>query len=239
MTKFTRISRGDVALGLAAVSLFVVAGGPAAAADLLDGARLQDKSVKGKKLAPRAVTNSRLGGGAVASGKIKDGSIAGVDLAPALLDSLQPKLTTSSITADLIGPDAVGSNEIQADAVGSSEIDNGAVGTNQLADKAVSAAKLDANSVTGAAADAAGATTLNFGTLPAGACDTLPVAISGADVSNDVIVLTPGAGFTGSTATASVQSSGQFSVTVCNLTAAPADPDTANGATYRWIAFTA
>jgi hypothetical protein len=125
------------------------------------------------------------------------------------------------------------------------KIADGTVATGDLADGAVTSAKdaddtlaatdIARNGVTATELDAGGAPTLNFGSILAGRCETQPVTVTGTDVSDDAIVVTPGAGFTGSTATATVQTAGQFSVTVCNLTAAPADPD-GTGAVYRWVA---
>jgi hypothetical protein len=236
MHKIKRIKRGDVALGLAAVSLFVAVGGPATAADLINGAQLQDRSVKGKKLARRAVSNSRLFRDAVGTGKVRDGSLTRADLAEDIFDGLQPTLTTNSITGDLLAGNSVGGDEIEPDGISGSDIAPGAIGNSDLAPGSVSAAKLENNSVTGAAADATGATTLNFGSIGNQACASLPVTVTGADISNNVIILTPGAGFTGSTATPVVTGSETFEVRVCNLTGAPADPDGASGVSYRWIA---
>jgi hypothetical protein len=79
---------------------------------------------------------------------------------------------------------------------------------------------------------------LNFGTIAAGACDTQPVTISGADLSDDAILVTPGIGVSGSDFDihAAIQSATVFGLTVCNHTALAADPDGASGAPYNYVA---
>jgi hypothetical protein len=275
MRSYLAGKRGDVALGIAAISLFISLGGPAWAAGLIDGSRLKPRSVSGKKIKPLAVSNSRLSSNAVTGSKIKNGSVASVDIAdgsvqrtdltPDIFGGLQSALTTgslftalfaddsittaklaaNSVTGIKINPGAVSNTRLSGDAVTSVKIDDGTVAsadladggvaTADIADDAVTAGKIARNAVTGTEVDASAAPTLNFGSIGSGACDTQTVAVTGTDVSDDVIVVTPGAGFAGSTATATVQNAGQFSVTVCNLTGSAADPDGA-GAVYRWVA---
>lgn len=289
MRSFLTHRRGDLALALAALSLFVAAGGPAEAAKLLDGARLKARSIAASKLKDNSIPGGKIRNGTIGSVDIANGRIQRRDIAPSVFAGLQPLLTDGSITNKLLGPGmvstdklatravtgakigsgAVSSTKLSGNAVTTQKIADGAVGTAdladggvtsakiadgavatadlaaagvggaQLADDAVSAAKIARNAVTGGELDATGAPTLNFGLIDAGRCATQAVPVTGTDVGDDVILVTPGPGFSGSTATASVQSAGQFSVTVCNLTDSAADPDGASGAVYRWVAIQA
>lgn len=286
MRSFLLHRRGDLALALAAVSLFVAVGGPAEAAKLIDGARLKARSIASSKLKDNSIPGGKIRNGSIGSVDIANGRVQRWDLAPGVFAGLQPLLTDGSITNKLLAPGMVSSDKLASRAVigtkigsgavsntklsgnavtsvkiadgtiatgdladgavtsakladadvGAADLAAGAVGTGQLADDAVTAAKIARNAVTGGELDATGAPTFNFPSLASGTCATQAVPVSGTDVSDDVIVVTPGTGFTGSTATAAVQNAGQFAVTVCNLSGAASDPDGATGAVYRWAA---
>lgn len=286
MHTFLSRRRGDLTLGIAAVSLFASLGGPSWAAGLIDGHQLKTRSVRGKALAPRAVSNSRIFPNAVTGAKIRNGSVAGADIAdgsiaradvvPDFFAGLQPALAPGSLVTDLFADravtgrklavgavsntrllnDAVTSAKVADGSITGADLADGTVATADLADGGVTigkladgsvtgakvadgtvgAAKLQRNAVTGAALDASGTATLNFDAIAAGACASRPVDVTGADVSDDAVAVTPGPGFAGTLATAAVQGPEQFTVTVCNLGAAPVDPDGADGAAYRWVA---
>ncbi len=86
-----RISKGDVSMGVAAVSLFIALGGPAQAASLITGAGIKDNSVtsadiKNSSLTGTDVKSSSLTGGdikssSILSSDIKDGSLLSKDFA--------------------------------------------------------------------------------------------------------------------------------------------------------------
>lgn len=274
--------RGDIALGIAVVSLFASLGGPSWAAGLINGQRLQAKTVTGKKLKPRAVTNSRLGSNAVTGSKIKNGAVASVDVAngslaredvtPDFFAGLQTALGPGSVFESLLAvnaittgkiadravtgvkldPGAVSNSRLLNNAVTSSKIDDGTVAgadladgavssakildsgiaTADLADDAVTTAKIARNGVTGGDLDATGAAALDFASIADGACASAPVALTGADVADDAIVVTPPVGFAGSGVFAVPVDATSFEVRVCNYTGSAVEPD----GTYRWVA---
>ena len=76
-------------------------------------------------------------------------------------------------------------------------------------------------------------TALDFASIADGDCAAAPIAVSGADVSDDVVAVTPPATVPATViAAATVQSATQLSVTVCNFSGGPVEPD----GSYRWVA---
>ncbi|MFL5844817.1 MAG: hypothetical protein ACJ762_09000 [Solirubrobacteraceae bacterium] len=230
------------------------------------GKKLALGAVSNSRLASNAVTGAKIKNGAVGSVDVADGSLARADASPDFFTGLQTALTTGSIFTALladnavttakigngqvtgvkIDPGAVSTTRLLNNAVTSVKIEDGTVAAGDLADSAVTSAKIAdgaiatgdiaANGVTAGDFDVAGNAPVDFPSVPDGACVPAPVNVTGVDLTNDAIVLTPGPGYPLSTATAVVQSATSFSIVACNLTGAPVDAPAVN---FRWVAIDA
>lgn len=225
----SRGRRGDAALALAALSLFVSLGGTGWARRLIDGRALKRGSVTTSRLHRGAVTTSRLANDAVTSAKVRDATLTRSDLNPSVFAGLQTALVPGSITNPYIADGAVTSTKLAPGAVVNATIGSGAVTSSKLGSGAVTNSRLGANSVatgkilnhtitgadvatdtlgaanighdavTGTELDASGSATLNFDVVPPSTCATQTVTVTSADLTNDVVVATPDPTFTGTT----------------------------------------
>jgi hypothetical protein len=130
--------RPSAALGVALLALFVALGGPAQAARLIDSKDVKNHSLKTEDLSKKAVKTLQktpqrsvgepeLRDDGVATAKLRDGAVTPVKLAPAAIGSAQ------------LAPDAVGTRELRAGGVGSAQIADGAVTSAKLADGSLDA----------------------------------------------------------------------------------------------------
>jgi hypothetical protein len=183
--------RPSPAMLVALLALFIALGGPAQASRLLTGKDIKNRSLSTKDLSKKAVRTlqatprgsvkeRQLANGAVTSGKILNGAVTTGKIAPGSIDSIR------------LTPNAIGPRELMS----------GAVGSPQLADSSVTGAKvadssLDARDTTRfwgrfrvAASD--------VGTIGPHSCKSRePVALEpenkGADISGDLVLVTPDA----------------------------------------------
>jgi hypothetical protein len=181
-----RRRRPSAALVVALLALFVAVGGPAEAARLIGSKDVANRSLKTEDLSRKAVRKlqttprrsvgeRQLRNGAVATAKLRDRAVTPVKIAPA----------------------AVGSDQLAAGAVGSRELRPGGVGSAQIADGAVTGAKLADGSLD--ARDVARFSGRFRVTVPAVAKSTCwsgePVGLApeqaGADISGDLVLVTP------------------------------------------------
>jgi hypothetical protein len=126
-------------------------------------------------------------------------------------------------------PNSVKTKNIKNGAVKEAKIADGAVSNKKIADGAVSGEKI-ANGAIGSAKFFFGsATTLDFGTILAEACDARDVSVPGIQAT-DHIVVTPPPGFPVTFTLQGIPGNGVVSVAACNtFTAGGVDPDGAGG----------
>lgn len=187
-------------MAVALLALFVALDGPATAARIIDGKHIKRNSVTSKQirngslgtsdlsrraraslrktpdhsigsrhLQGRAVTGDKLADGAVDGRVIADGSITGFDLAPGL-----------------IGP-----GQLAPGAVTASKLAGSAVGADAIADGTLTTADIG---------DFSGSVTIDFKPFGINDCQTaevnpVPTSNGGAQINDDVILVTPQAGF--------------------------------------------
>jgi hypothetical protein len=245
--------RENIALALSGIALFAAVGGPSWAASKISGQRLSNNSVTSSKIRNSTIRGVDVRNGTLSRADVRSDFFTGLQsaLTPGSLTSLflandavtTEKIANQSVTGVKLDPGAVSTTRLLNNAVTSAKIDNGTITADDLADNSVAAGEIadDAvttgdiarNGVTGQNLDASGATVLDFASIPDGTCAAAPIAVSGADLGDDVVAVTPPATFpTTAIAAATVQSATQLSVTVCNFSGGAIEPD----GTYRWIA---
>jgi len=239
------LKRENIALGLSAVAVFAAVGGPSWAASKIGSPQLKRGAVTNSKLARNAVTTSKIRNNSVLGSDVRNGTLTRADVATDFFNGLQTALTAGSLTGTFLAPNAITTDKIANGQVTGVKLDPGAVSTSRLLNNAVTSAKIDddtigsidiaRNGVTGSELDASGAAVLDFAPIAADSCGTASVAVTGVDVSDDAIVVTPPATFTGPLSLYPTgQTANGFSVAVCNLGTLPVEPD----GTYRWVAIT-
>src|SRR5262249_55493361 len=124
-----------------------------------------------------------------------------------------------------LAPNSVKTKQIKKGAVTEPKLANGAVSNGKLADGAVSGSKIANGAIGGAKFFFSTATTLDFGTLLAEACDARDVPVPGVQAT-DHIVVTPPPGFPVTFTLQGIPGNGVVSVAACNtFVAGGADPD--------------
>ncbi len=224
--------RPSPALIVSLLALFVALGGPAHAGKLIGSKDVKDGSLQARDLSRSArkalkqtpdgsVTTRQLAPGSVLSGTIADETIAAADLAPG----------------------SVGADEILDNAVGQAEIRNNGVGAAELADNSIDGGELiDGGLLARDVGRFAGTLIVDFSSLPAGACQAAsvtntPMDTANADISTDLIALSPAATWP-TTLTYGAKSSAitdQFLIYACN----PGDGSAVDPppTTFRYIVF--
>ena len=210
--------RPSAALIVALLALFVAVGGPAEAARLIGSNDVKNRSLKTEDLSRKAVKSlqatprrsvgeRQLRDGAVASAKLRDGAVTLVKIAPA----------------------AVGSAQLAVDAVGTRELRAGAAGSVQIADGAVTGAKVaDGSLDTRDTARFAGRFRVTVPLVKARECwSGEPVGLApeqaGADISGDLVLVTPDSSWPERSLAFTVRGSAnrsRFVLAGCNATAA-------------------
>ena len=210
--------RPSAALIVALLALFVAVGGPAEAARLIGSKDVKNRSLKTEDLSRKAVESlqatprrsvgeRQLRDGAVASAKLRDGAVTPVKIAPA----------------------AVGSAQLAVDAVGTRELRAGAAGSVQIADGAVTGAKVADGSLDARdTARFAGRFRVTVPLVKARECwSGEPVGLApeqaGADISGDLVLVTPDSSWPERSLAFTVRGSAnrsRFVLAGCNATAA-------------------
>ena len=190
--------RPSAALVLSSAALFVALGGPA-----------------GAQQAAQKISGARLAGESVTGAKIRDGSLAAKELSARARRALRTP-ANRSVTAAKLRPQAVRSGSIARGAVRSSELAAGAVGSPAVADGSLRARDLGRHQ---------GHTQLDFGPIGPGACQVLPIGLSGA-AADAVALITAPANWPPAIQVTGLLGPGDRSISVlaCNFTGAPADP---------------
>jgi hypothetical protein len=218
------------ALIVSLLALFVALGGPAQAERLFGSKDIKNGSLQAEDLSRKArkslkqtpdssVTTAKLVPGSVLTGTIADDNVTAADLAP------------NSVAVD----------ELANDSVGQAEIRNNGVGAAELADNSIDGGELiDGGLLARDVGRFAGTLIVDFSSLPAGACQAAsvtdtPMDTANADISNDLIVLSPAATWP-TTLTYGAKSStvvDQFLIYACNPgNGAAADPPPT---TFRYL----
>jgi hypothetical protein len=174
---------------VALLALFIALGGPAQAARLISGKDIKNRSVTTKDLSkktvktlrttPRgSVKESALANGAVSSGTLRDAAVTSGKIAPGSIDSVR------------MAPNAVGPREIMP----------GGVVTGSLADNAVTGSKvvdgsLDSRDIARFAGRfrvaANDVPPIDVGKCWAGRPRALAPELAGADIRQDLVLVTP------------------------------------------------
>ena len=112
----------------------------------ITGGKLANNTIGAAQIAAGAITNTEIdSSAAIAGSKLADSGITTAKIADDAITSA--KLASSSVGADALGSEVVGTANIAANAITSAKIVNGGVGTDDLADDAVTSAKLASSSV--------------------------------------------------------------------------------------------
>jgi len=207
-----RRRRPSAALVVALLALFVAVGGPAEAARLIRSKDVKNRTLKTEDLSRKAVRTLRTTPpGSIGTGELRDGAVTPVKIAP------------SSVGSDQLAPGAVGTRELRAGAAGSAQIADGAVTGAKVAD-----GSLDAR-------DTARYSGRFRVSVPKVVRDTCwsgePVGLApeqaGADISGDLVLVTPDASWPERSLAFTVRGSAtrsRFVLAGCNVTAADTDP---------------
>jgi hypothetical protein len=183
---------------IAILALFVALGGPAEARRLLTGKDVRDRSLQTRDLSRKAVKQLRTTPpGSVRRRALASGAVSGRELADAAVTA--GKLAPGAVGPAQLAPTAVGSAQIAANAVGPRELEPGGVGGLHLGEAAVSGPKvadgsLDARDVT----RFAGRFRVTIPPVEKRTCwsgepVTLAPEEAGADISGDLVIVTPDA----------------------------------------------
>jgi hypothetical protein len=209
--------RPSAALVVALLALFVALGGPAEAKRLFTGKDVKNHSLQTKDLSRKAVRELR---------RTPNGSVRERALATAAVTSV--KLADSAVTPSKIAPSAVGAAQLGPGAVGQRELRPGGVGPAQLADGTVTGVKVADGSL--GAADVArfsGRFRITVPAVPARTCwsgepaDLAPEQAR-ADISGDLVLVTPAEGWPEKALAFTVRNSAntsRFVLAGCNITA--------------------
>jgi hypothetical protein len=208
--------RPSAPLLIALLALFVALGGPAQAARLVRSSNVKDHSLQVRDLSRKAVKELK---------KTPRGSVGERALATRGVTSA--KLRDGAVTTGKIGGAAVGSTQLAPGAVGPRELKASAVGPTQIADGAVSGAKVADGSL-----DARDTTRFSgrFRVVveavePHECWSAEPVdlapELAGADISGDLVIVTPGQNWPEKSLAFTARNSGnstRFVLAGCNVT---------------------
>jgi len=217
-----RPRRPSAALVVALIALFVAVGGPAEAARLITGKQVKDRSLQVKDLSRRAVRDlRRTPSSSVGQKALRDGAVT------------SPKLQDGAVTAVKIAPSSVGAAQLAPAAVGGRELRPGAAGPTQIADAAVTGAKvadgtLDSRDVT----RFSGRFRVNVPAVGPQKCwSGEPVGLApeaaGADISADLVLVTPDSAWPEDKLAFTVRASAnrtRFVLAGCNVTGTSTAP---------------
>ena len=178
--------RPSAALVVALIALFVALGGPAEAGRLITGKQVKDRSLQARDLSRKAVRELRetprasvgeraLVNAAVTNAKLRDGAVTAVKLAPTAVGAAQ------------LAPGAVGARELRPGAAGAGQIADGAINGAKVAD-----GSLDSRDV----ARFSGRFRVTVPRVAVGTCWSgepvgLAAELAGADISADLVLVTP------------------------------------------------
>src|SRR5262245_41177631 len=99
------------------LALFIALGGPAEAANLINGAKIKASSITGKQVKDSSLTGADVKAATIDGSDVKDGSIGAADIAPGVIPTPAPvtvpsfsipdgSITTAKFAADAVAPSA-------------------------------------------------------------------------------------------------------------------------------------
>jgi hypothetical protein len=178
--------RPSAALVISIIALFVALGGPAQAAKLVRSSDIKNRTVQLRDLSRKAVKELReTPRGSVGERALANGAVT------------NPKLRDGSVTANKLGPSSVGSVQLAPNSVGVRELKPGTAGPGQIADGAVNGTKiadgsLDARDIGRFSGRFRVAVPIVLpNTCWSGEPVGLAPELAGADISSDLVVVTP------------------------------------------------
>jgi hypothetical protein len=248
-----RSRRPSAATLIALLALFVALGGPAEAAKLINGKFIKSGTVRSKQIKNRSLTTADLSSRAVRSlMRTPSGSIRTAHLAAGAVTG--DRLAASSVGGATVADDSLTAADLAAGAVGNAELRTSAVTRSKIASNGVGASEIAASAVTSSeVADGqltgadVGTFTGTFTVTPLGPVamnqcvafnQAVTPVVTGYDISDDAIVLTPGAGVPDSlTVVARPVSATEIRVSICNPTLD--DVAAVPSQSFRYVAFAA
>jgi hypothetical protein len=222
-----KLKRPSAPTILALLALFVALGGPAQAQRFIDG---------------------KLRKGSVTSRAVKDRTVQVRDISKRAVRQLQAtrnnsiteaKLANGSVTPGKLAGNAVGTAAIADRSIGAVDLAPASVGASAVADGSISGAKIGDGSL--GAQDIGrfyGRFRIDVGPVPGNACwSIVPVLpeLAGADISQDLVLVTPGPMWPEKALTFMVRNDGdpsRFVIAACNQTSAPV---TVQGVGFRYL----
>jgi hypothetical protein len=209
-----KVRRPSLPTVIALLALFIALDGPSHAQNLLDGKQLRKGSVTTRAIKDRTVKVRDLTRGAFRELKrVRNNSIT------------EAKLANRSVTIGKLMPGAVRGPAIADRSVGTADLALGSVGSAQLAANGVGTSAVADGSL--GARDIAryyGRFTVDMPTITAGACwsaapANLAAERAGADISRDLVIVTPDATWPERQLTFTVKNDGnrsRFVIAACN-----------------------
>ena len=190
------VRRPSLATVIALIALFVALGGPAQAARLIGSAQIKDRSIKERDINRRAVRSLKTP---------RDGSVTA------------SKLARGAVGSAAVGDRSIGTLDLAPSAVGGAEIRAGAVDASDIAD-----GSLDARDI----GRFHGRFRVNVPDITPGSCWAAePAGLApeqaGADISQDLVVVTPDSFWPSDRLAFTVKNSGnhqRFVLSGCNRT---------------------
>jgi hypothetical protein len=213
-----KAKRPSLPLVVACLALFIALGGPAEAQRFVNGKLLRKGSVSSRAVKDRSLQVRDLSRGAERS------------LRSTPTNSItEAQLANGSVTPGKLAPGAVGSTALADRSVGAIDLATGSVGAAALADGGVSGAKVADGSLD--ARDLGrfwGRFTVDVPSVAADRCWArapagLAPEVAGADISQDLVLVTPGANWPQDELAFTVSNDGntsRFVLSVCNVTKA-------------------
>jgi hypothetical protein len=232
--------RPSIPTAIALLALFVALDGPAHAQRLINGKLLRTGTVTSRALKDRTVKTRDLSRETYRDLKaVRNGAVTASKLTAGAVTA--SKLTAGAVTSSKIAAGAVGASAIADRSVGTAELALGSVGAAQIAPNAVGAAQIAPNAVGGAAvADGSlgardiarfyGRFTMSVppvlgGTCWSGAPAGLAAERARADISRDLVLVTPDSRWPDDQLSFTVQNDGnvsRFVLQACNPGLLPA-----------------
>ena len=208
-----RIRRPSAPLVISLIALFVALGGPAEAQRLLDGRDIRRGSVSSKQIKDRSIAQRDLSRRTVRQLRaLPDGAVSAV------------KLANGAVTPGKLAAGAVGSAALMDRGVLGADIGPNAVTAEHIADGSLTAS--DVARFSGRfRITIGGSGGIDFNECWSGDPVGLAPEAAGADISQDLVVVTPGSAWPPQLSfTTRNSGASRFTLTACNTTEGAVDP---------------